>query len=169
MTVISGPTSRLTVPSGAIDTWTERCRYDGWMNGIATVVPDDSVALPKLRRFPEGGHRHDGTGHHLLIVPKHFQELRSQERGSFCIYSLAASPGAFPGGSTDIPCPPRKRGPTSDIRRGNAPRAACIKPRQPVHTDHIKRREGSEMDEQMFCFQCEQAAHCSACPKLSAT
>ena len=46
MTVISGPTSRLTVPSGAIDTWTERCRYDGWMNGIATVVPDDSVALP---------------------------------------------------------------------------------------------------------------------------
>ena len=36
----------MTVPSGAIDTWTERCRYDGWMNGIATVVPDDSVALP---------------------------------------------------------------------------------------------------------------------------
>ena len=47
-------------------------------------------------------------GKHLTFALGYAKQRRSD---------TAASPGAFPGESTGIPCPPRKRGPTSDTRR----------------------------------------------------
>ena len=75
------------------------------MEGIFHAAYDASVARRlrgqpdgrrKLRRFPEGRYRHDGSGHHLLIFGSIVQEPCSQEHGSFLWLSMPHLRELFP-------------------------------------------------------------------------